>query len=101
MDKIAHQSDEDLLKEVDTRLQRAERDKEKHKPRLDDYYRLAMPWRHLTGQERTEVHIDEIFDNTAVDCTVDFASEMRATFTPENFDWIDAIPSRQLGKIEA
>lgn len=94
-------ADSDILKEVETRLQRANKDKDKHKKRLDDYYRLAMPWRHLHDQEYDEGNIDEIFDNTAVDATVDFASEMRATFTPENFEWMEAVPSKDLGKIEA
>ncbi|TXH13837.1 MAG: hypothetical protein E6R03_10560 [Hyphomicrobiaceae bacterium] len=94
-------SDEQILKEVETRLQRANKDRDHHKKRLDDYYRLAMPWRHLSGQEYSESNIDEIFDNTAVDSTVDFASEMRATFTPENFEWMEAVPASTLGPVEA
>ena len=85
-------SDPDI-KEAEKRLERAKRDKDKHSARLDDYYKLVMPWRKLNDQERQDANLDDIFDNTAIDASADFAAEMLSTFTPVHFNWIDPVAS--------
>ena len=83
--------------DAETRLKRGHKDKERHKKRLDDYYRLVMPWRtQIDGEEFTDDYVDDIFDNTAIDANADFASDMLATFTPFYTDWIDPVPSIEL-----
>jgi hypothetical protein len=83
------------------RVERARQDRDRHRHRLDDIYRFAMPWRHRQGQSQpNQDDIDEIFDSTAMVCLSDFASDMLATFTPGYADWVDMKPVRALGRAE-
>lgn len=93
-------SNDPLVKEAEKRLKRAHADKDLHKGRLDDYYRLVMPWRHQQNNGWTDKYVDEIFDNTAPDSVADFSSDMLATFTPPHINWVSPVPSRQLNRAD-
>ena len=91
----------ELIKDAKTRLKRAQEDKDRHKCRLDDYYELAMPWRHQIDNEYSDDNVDNIFDSTAMDSVSDFASDMLATFTPDHFEWIEPTPNEQFSEKDA
>lgn len=94
-------SDDPIVQEAEKRLVRAHRDKDLHKKRIDDYYRLVMPWRHQMNSDWSGSYVDEIFDNTALDAAQDFASDMLATFTPQHSNWIDPVPAKTLAPADA
>ena len=94
-------SDDPDVQAAEQRLKRAQADKDNHKSRLDDYYRLAMPWRHKEGNGWSDQYVDEVFDNTAPDALQDFASDMLFTFTPQHAHWMDPVPSNTLGLADA
>lgn len=89
-------SDHPLVLEGEKRLKRATSDKNLHAKRLDDYYRLVMPWRHQINNGYSDDYVDEIFDNTALDSVADFSSDMLAIFTPEHHMWIEPVPNGTL-----
>jgi hypothetical protein len=94
-------ADEDLIKQTEERLRRAQNDKDRHKGRLDDYYKYVMPWRHQEDNKFTDSYIDDIFDNTGIDACTDFAAEMLAVFTPSHFDWIDPVPTKEFNAVDS
>ncbi|GEM_PF-944333 len=86
-----------LLKDFQERFGRAQRDKNKVRPRHDDIYRLVMPHRHKQDGTSPQDSIDEIFDSTAIDATADFASDILNAFTPPFTDeWVKLAPSETM-----
>ena len=90
--------EDNRIRETEKRLKPARRDKDRHKTRLDDFYRYAMPWRHQIGQSYDQGIVDEIFDSTAMDSVSDFAADMLATLTPQHFEWILPEPAIALSQ---
>lgn len=75
----------------------AERDQNRHRRRINDCYKHALPWRHLIGAgESATDHIDDLYDSTAMTVLEDFAADMLNTFTPKKADWVDIVPVEKL-----
>lgn len=87
---------EKVIKETCDRLKPAEKDKDRHRSRLNDFYQYAMPWRHQIDNTYDEKILDTIFDSTAMDSVSDFAADMLATLTPQHYEWIVPEPSMYL-----
>lgn len=85
-----------LTKEVMRRIERAERDRNRHMSRLQDCYKYALPWRHYANQTQPQDQLDEIFDETIAIVVEDFAADMLNTFTPLKADWLDVRPAETL-----
>lgn len=85
-------------RDLTRRIARADQDKQRRRGRLDDCYRLAMPWRHLTDQHQDDPTAqDEVFDGTAVVSVKDFAGDLLSTFTPPSATWMRLEPDQGLG----
>lgn len=77
----------------------AEADKQQHQIWHDDFYKYFMPWRRRPSQQSQQQPIhdqDELFDSTAIETLSDFAADMQATFTPNQKNWLNVEPSKQL-----
>lgn len=85
-----------VVKEARKRLEPAEKDKDKHRTRLNDFYQYAMPWRHQIDNTYDDTIIDTVFDSTAMDSVSDFAADMLATLTPQHYEWIVPEPAVNL-----
>jgi hypothetical protein len=84
--------DADLLKQFNKRMDRAEQDFQRHRSRIADCYKYALPWRHRIGQNQPADDIDEIFDETTGIVLEDFAADMGNTFTPRKNNWLSFAP---------
>lgn len=82
----------DLAKEVNKRLLAAENDLSRHKSRITDCYRFALPWRHGFDQNEPKDQLDDLFDSTAMTVLEDFAADMLNTFTPSKAAWVSVTP---------
>jgi hypothetical protein len=84
----------ELAEEVAKRFAAAETDLSRHRSRISDCYRHALPWR--TGfNGETKDQLDDLFDSTAMTVLEDFAADMLNTFTPTKSDWLSVTPVEQ------
>lgn len=81
-----------LVREALRRHERAERDFNNHRPRIEACYFYAMPWRHRAGQSQPTVELEEVYDDTFMTVSGDFAADMGNTFTPQKSDWLETGP---------
>lgn len=81
-----------LAKELHRRMGAAEIDLNRHKRRIQDCYRFALPWRHRFDQNQPVDQLDDLFDETAMTVLEDFAADMLNTFTPIKSDWVKVEP---------
>ena len=84
----ADDSQDPDLKVMLQKLQRAEIDRNRHKSRISDCYKYAMPWRHQFDQNQPTDQLDEIFDSTPQRVLEDFAADMLHPFTPIKNNWL-------------
>lgn len=82
----------ELAKEIVRRLGAAEIDLSRHKTRITDCYRFALPWRHGFDQNEPKDQLDDLFDSTAMTVLEDFAADMLNTFTPSKSAWVSVEP---------
>lgn len=82
-----------LLKTMRRKIARAEQDRNRHKPRISDCYRYALPWRHDFDRTQPNDVLDEIFDETIATVLEDFAADMLNTFTPQKNNWLSEEPA--------
>lgn len=83
----------ELVKELTARMSKCEVDLNRHKSRITDCYRYALPWRH--GFEQNDAAVgdtDDIFDSSLMTTLEDFAADMLTTFTPIKSDWVTVTP---------
>lgn len=71
-------------------------DRNRHQARITDCYALAMPWRHKFNEDRANVNLDQIYDETIGTVLEDFASDMLNTFTPQKNNWLEDKPAEAL-----
>lgn len=95
--KVEAAPDDTVAREMLRRLARAELDWNRHRRRLDDVYRYALPWRHRSGNSQPSDYIDDIFDETLMVTIEDFAADMMNVFTPQKAEWVDVRPVRRMG----
>lgn len=81
-----------LLKQMATLIQRADLDRNRHKNRISDCYKFALPWRHRFDQTQPPDDYDEIFDELIGTVLEDFSADMLNTFTPQKNNWLDEKP---------
>src|SRR5215813_13466976 len=94
-----------LYKQFKQRVDRATRDRGRHRIRINDVYRYTMPWRHKTdisnfasgfGSENNVPDLDLIFDELPAMVLEDFAADMLNTFTPQKNNWLTEKPVETL-----
>jgi len=88
----APDADAETLKEFNKHLSRAELDFTRHRQRISDCYKYALPWRHMIDQIIPTDQLDEIFDETVQNVLEDFAADMGNTFTPRKNNWLKFQP---------
>jgi hypothetical protein len=87
----------ELVRQCQVRIQRAETDRNRHKGRISDINKYAMPWRHkFDANQPSGSQDDEIFDTTAMTVLEDFAADMQNTFTPMKSSWVESKPVKKL-----
>ena len=88
----------EYVKSIHARVTRAEQDRNRHQSRIDDCYRLCLPWRHLTNQHESKpsTNLDDIFDETGMTVIEDFAADMLSIFTPTKSRWLEIAPTQRL-----
>lgn len=91
-------SEDPIAKEILRKLQIAEVDLNRHKPRLIDAYRYSMPWRTPFGQTQPVDQLNDIYDDVLTTVVQDFAAELLNVFTPQNADWVRMSPVEWLDK---
>lgn len=92
-DKDASDRQRDLLKEMQRRIGTCEIDLSRHRARIRDCYRYALPWRHDFEQNQPPANaLDDIFDSTFMTVLEDFAADMLNTFTPIKSQWVAVTP---------
>lgn len=88
---------EDLTaKQVLQKLQIAEVDFNRHKGRLTEAYRYALPWRTPFGQTQPVDQLNDTYDDVLQTTVQDFAAELLNAFTPQNADWVRFNPVEHL-----
>jgi head-to-tail connecting protein len=94
-----------LFQQMKKRVDRAVRDRDRHRIRINDVYRYTMPWRHKTdisnfatgfGSENNVPDLDLIFDELPAMVLEDFAADMLNTFTPQKNNWLTEKPVETL-----
>lgn len=89
-------ADDPIARTVLQKIQRAEIDLNRHKPRLIDAYKYALPWRTPFGQTQPSDELNDIYDDVLQTVVQDFAAELLNAFTPQNADWIRCGPVETL-----
>jgi hypothetical protein len=89
-------AEEKLVKDCVTRLERAERDRSKHRSRIADCYKFALTWRHTFDSNVPGSLSDEVFDSTATTVLEDFSADILNTFTPMKSQWAEIKPALRL-----
>lgn len=88
-----------LVVECNRRIKLAEADRSRHRLRMDDCNKLAMPWRHRIDTNAPDpAALDEVFDSTPMMVVQDFAADMLNTFTPRKNAWLEAKPVKTYDK---
>jgi head-to-tail connecting protein len=93
--------DAELVREIKRRVGRAEQDFSRHRGRIQDCYRFAMPWRHKINATQPSDNLDDLYDSTAMTVLEDFAADMLNTFTPQKNDWVTFKPAANLKAADA
>lgn len=102
VDKADNPNDPDasLRKEIIRRTERARLDRNRHIHRIEDCNKYALPWRHKINNTVPTDQLDDIYDETAMTVTEDFASDNLNTFTPRKSHWVDIKPVKRLDVAE-
>lgn len=87
--------DDPWLKDMQRLLKRAETDRSRHRARIADCYKYAMPWLHGFDSTVPGDNYDEVFDETPAQVLEDFAADMLNTFTPQKNNWLSEQPAPQ------
>lgn len=89
------------LKLAKRRLAKAQEDRRRHEPMLEDIRRYVMPWRPSFGtRERNPEEVNELFDSTALNAHHDFIGDMLSTLTPMYAPWLMARPAKAFGRAD-
>src|SRR5262245_16447272 len=86
---------------MESLIQQANLDRDRHLPDIHDVYRYAMPWRHLARQTMPQTRaMYGIYDETAINTLGDFAADMLNVFTPRKNNWVGLSPADELPEVE-
>jgi|JI9StandDraft_1071089.scaffolds.fasta_scaffold01191_14 hypothetical protein len=89
LDGAPQSLEQEIVATVLKKVQRAKQDFQRHKRRISDAYRYALPWRTPFDRDHPVDQLDDIYDDILMSVIQEFAAEMLATFTPQNSDWIE------------